>query len=140
MRERLKQEYMSLEQDLTQMILDWQTGRDALQGLLEPFSCDAESSSCSSSPMMPTSPIIKEHPHSLPSVSKGQQSSMLDDGNDAQEFSTKASTAFRAAANVVERNTTERAPRKNRAERASEMMAQRVKEVMYQLPYPMVII
>lgn len=128
MRERLKQEYMSLEQDLMQMVVDWQTGRDALLGLLEPSSCDAESSSSASSPMMPTTPIIKEHPHSvLPSVAKGP-SSMLDDSNNAQEFSTKTS-AFRAAANVVERNTTERAPRINRAERASEMMAQRVKEV-----------
>ena len=130
MRERLKQEYLSLEQDLTQMVLDWQTGRDALLGLLEPSSCDADvSSSSCSSPLMPTTPIIKEQAHSLPSVSKGQ-SFMLDDGNNAQEFSTKAS-----AANVVERNTTERAPRMNRAERASEMMAQRVREVNYQCSY-----
>lgn len=128
MRERLKQEYMSLEQDLMQMVVDWQTGRDALMGLLEPSSCDADSSSTSSSPMMPTTPIVKEHPHSLTSVSKGQSSMLDDDGNHAQEFSSKTS-AFRAAANVVERNTTERAPRMNRAERASEMMAQRVKEV-----------
>lgn len=50
LRERLKREYMSIEQDFNQMIVEWEAGRDALTTFLDPPDLDPSPSSSISSP------------------------------------------------------------------------------------------
>ncbi|KAG0182272.1 hypothetical protein DFQ28_007233 [Apophysomyces sp. BC1034] len=119
-RQRLKQEYDSIQQDLSQMASEWESGRAALINFLEP-------------PPTPITPKEDVLPSPLPSptIDAGQDQKLLNAEESVELFDlplpAKASV-FEAIADIVERGTLER-PKKSRAERIAEMKAKREEEV-----------
>ena len=126
LRERLKREYMSIEQDFNQMVIDWEAGRDALVNFLDPPDLDPSPSSSISSP----TPSQKEDDaSSVTSPSTNPQKVVDSEDNGLLELPLPArASVFEAVAETIERNTTER-PKKSRAQRIADMKAKREQEV-----------
>lgn len=127
LRERLKREYMSIEQDFNQMIVEWEAGRDALTTFLDPPDLDPSPSSSISSPT--TSQKEEDDDISSTTCSANPQKVVDSEDNGLLELPLPArASVFEAVAETIERNTTER-PKKSRAERIAEMKAKREQEV-----------
>ncbi|KAF7732903.1 hypothetical protein EC973_000179 [Apophysomyces ossiformis] len=118
-RQRLKQEYDSIQQDLSQMASEWEAGRAALTNFLEP----------APTPIPPKEDVLPS-PLPSPTLDAEQHQKVIDADESLDPFDlplpAKASV-FEAISDVVERNTTERS-RRSRAERIAEMKAKREEE------------
>ncbi|KAI9488274.1 Mysoin-binding motif of peroxisomes-domain-containing protein [Zychaea mexicana] len=127
LRERLKREYMSIQQDFSQMVVEWEAGREALMGFLEPPELDPSPSSSASSHKQGNN-----LPSPLPSPSlEAQDGQKLFDSEENGVFDLPLparASVFEAVAETVERNANGRST-KSRAERIAEMRAKREQEV-----------
>ncbi|KAI8143223.1 Mysoin-binding motif of peroxisomes-domain-containing protein [Fennellomyces sp. T-0311] len=125
LRDRLKREYMSIQQDFSQMVVEWEAGREALLGFLDPPELDPSPSSSASSHKEGTN-----LPSPLPSPSLEAQEKPFDsEDNGLFDLPLPArASVFEAVADAVERNAGNRST-KSRAERIAEMRAKREQEV-----------
>lgn len=126
LRERLKREYLSIEQDFNQMVVEWEAGRDALVNFLDPPDLDPSPSSSISSP---TASQKEDDSSPVTSPSTNPQKVVDSEDNGLLELPLPArASVFEAVAETIERNTIER-PKKSRAQRIAEMKAKREQEV-----------
>lgn len=130
LRERLKRDYMSIQQDFNQMVVEWEAGRDALLSFLEPPELDPSPSSSTSTPVTPHKD--RDDTSLLPSpATDGQENHQVYDAEDSAVFDlplpAKASV-FEAVAEVVERHEPGRS-KMSRAERIAKMKAEREEQV-----------
>ncbi|CDH59766.1 hypothetical protein RO3G_12984 [Lichtheimia corymbifera JMRC:FSU:9682] len=125
LRERLKREYLSIEQDFNQMVVEWEAGRDALVNFLDPPDLDPSPSSSISSP---TASQKEDDSSPVTSPSTNPQKVVDSEDNGLLELPLPArASVFEAVAETIERNTIER-PKKSRAQRIAEMKAKREQE------------
>ncbi|KAI9318231.1 Mysoin-binding motif of peroxisomes-domain-containing protein [Dichotomocladium elegans] len=124
LREQLKREYMSIQQDLSQLVVEWEAGRDSLMAFLDPPELDPSPSSSTSSP-------TTEHKDEslLDSPARSPSYKVIDsEDNGITELPLPSrASVFEAVADAMERNTTERST-KSRAERIAEMKMKREKQ------------
>ncbi|KAG2218957.1 hypothetical protein INT45_004649 [Circinella minor] len=128
LRERLKKEYMSIQKDFSQMVVEWEAGREALLGFLEPPELDPSPSSSASS--QKENNLVSPLPSPSLEAQQGESQKLFDseenDGIFDLPLPARASV-FEAVAETIERNATRR-PTKSRAERIAEMRVKREKE------------
>ncbi|KAI9273034.1 Mysoin-binding motif of peroxisomes-domain-containing protein [Phascolomyces articulosus] len=129
LRDRLKKEYMSIQQDFSQMVVEWEAGREALLGFLEPPELDPSPSSSASSHKEGNN---LPYPSPSPSLEAqdGQAQKLFDSEENGGVFDLPLparASVFEAVAETIERNVNRR-PTKSRAERIAEMRAKREEE------------
>ena len=123
-KERLLNEYSSVQKGLEEMVLEWQSGKEMLEAFLNPPTLEQQNTLTEEpEPIEPSTPIEE-------SEGKG----MLLDSEDVADIlnlpvASKASV-FEAIAGVVEKNGKERSV-KTRQERIEEMKQRRIKEVTF---------
>ena len=129
LRERLKKEYLSIQQDFSQMVVEWEAGREALLGFLEPPELDPSPSSSASS--QKENNLLSPLPSPSLEAQQGESQKLFDSEENGGVFDLPLparASVFEAVADTIERNATRR-PTKSRAERIAEMRAKREKEV-----------
>ncbi|KAI8364519.1 Mysoin-binding motif of peroxisomes-domain-containing protein [Choanephora cucurbitarum] len=120
-KERLLNEYSSVQKGLEEMVLEWQSGKEMLEAFLNPPTLEQQNTLTEEpEPIEPSTPIEE-------SEGKG----MLLDSEDVADIlnlpvASKASV-FEAIAGIVEKNGKERSV-KTRQERIEEMKQRRIKE------------
>lgn len=128
----LQKEYMTMEKDMQQMILEWESGKNALENLLSPSNTELNEKKQNEEAL----------PSPLPSPTLNDQTNSLDKQAPpylitADEHSelfqlplpAKASV-FETIADVLEKNNNQLPIKKSRAERIEEMKRKREKEVI----------
>ncbi|ORY95755.1 Mysoin-binding motif of peroxisomes-domain-containing protein [Syncephalastrum racemosum] len=129
LRERLRKEYTSIEQDFSQLVVEWEAGRDALSTVLDPPELGPSPSSSTSTP---TTPPHKDFPSPLASPNTIADDRKVYDAEDDHALMDlplpARASVFEAVSDVIEKNANGRS-KKSRAERIAEMKAKREEEV-----------
>ncbi|CAO3634875.1 unnamed protein product [Cunninghamella echinulata] len=127
----LKKEYMTMEKDMQQMILEWESGKNALDSLLSPSitTLNEKKQNEEALPSPLPSPTLNDQTNSL---DKQTPPYLITADEHSELFQlplpAKASV-FETIADVLEKNNHQLPIKKSRAERIEEMKRKREKEV-----------